>query len=65
MQLTSIEYNAIMQAINNAKDCIAEGLFLEFFCEPFGQPPEGYNEETLLQALNSVEHKIVRDNLPL
>lgn len=60
MQLTVIEYDAIIQAINNAKCAIAEDNFVD----PYGENPNGYTNETLLAALESVEQKIIRDNTP-
>jgi hypothetical protein len=60
MQLTSIEYNAIMQAINNAKACIADDEFID----PYGDNPENWTNENLLAALDSVENKIISHNLP-
>lgn len=60
MNLSSIEYNAIMQAINNAKAAIADDEFID----PYGENPDGYTNETLLEALNSVENKIISANIP-
>ena len=60
MNLTSIEYNAIMQAINNAKSCIADDEFID----PYGEVPDGYTNETLLAALDSAENKIMIANTP-
>ena len=60
MNLTSIEYNAIMQAINNAKAAIHDDEFID----PYGEIPEGYTNETLLAALDSVENKIMIANTP-
>ena len=60
MPLTSIEYNAIMMAINNAKNAIADNGFID----PYAENTDGYTNETLLAALNSVENKIISDNIP-
>ena len=60
MQLTTIEYNAIMEAINNAKAAIADGEFID----PYGEIPDGYSNETLLEALEQVERKIMSYNVP-
>ena len=60
MNLTAIQYDAIMQAINNAKAEIADGTFIDVYAEM----PAGYTDETLLQALNDVENKIISDNIP-
>lgn len=61
MQLTVIEYDAVMQAINNAKAAIADDEFID----PYGENPDGYTNETLLAALESVENKIISENIPL
>lgn len=63
MQLSSIEYNATMQAINNAKAAIADDEFID----PYGEIPDDghtYTNETLLAALNSVEDKLINECLP-
>ena len=60
MQLSTIEYDAIMQAINNAKGAIADDEFID----PYGENPNGYTNESLLEALNHVESKIISDNIP-
>ena len=60
MWLSTIEYDAIMQAINNAKAAIADDEFID----PYGENPDGYTNETLLAALNQVEDKIIRANIP-
>jgi len=59
-QLTSIEYNVIMEAINNAKASLADGDFID----PYAENPDGYTEESLLAALNSVEAKLIEANIP-
>lgn len=60
MNLSSIEYNAIMMAINDAKAAIADNDFLD----PYAENPNGYTNESLLEALNSVENKIMVANVP-
>ena len=60
MNLSSIEYNAIMMAIDNAKNAIQEDSFLP----PYAENPDNYTNETLLKALTSVENKIISDNIP-
>lgn len=55
MQLTKIEYNAIMIAIDKAKDAIGEDTFID----PYAENPDHYTNENLLAALNSVEDKII------
>lgn len=60
MQLTAIQYDAIMQAINNAKAEIATDTFID----PYAENPDGYTNETLLEALNQVEDKIIDANIP-
>jgi hypothetical protein len=60
MQLTSIQYNAIMMAINNAKEMANNGEFLD----PYTENPDGYTNQSLLGALNQVENMIIANNLP-
>lgn len=60
MQLTAIQYDAIMQAINNTKAEIADDTFVD----PYAENPDGYTNETLLEALNQVEDKIIDANIP-
>ena len=56
--MTPIQFDAILQAINHAKAGIEEDTFID----PYGENPDGYNNETLLKALEEVEQKIVSDN---
>lgn len=60
MQLTVIEYDVLMQAIENAKCEIADDEFID----PYAENIEGYTNESLLEALESVEKKIIGDNVP-
>ena len=60
MILTTIEYNAVMQAINNAKAAIADDEFIDYY----GEYPEDYTNETLLAALDSVENKLISECIP-
>lgn len=60
MQLTVIQYDAIMHAINNAKDQIATDTFID----PYAENPDGYTNETLLKALEQVEDMIITANIP-
>lgn len=57
--LSVIEYNVLMQAINNAKDEIANDTFID----PYNNE-EGYTNETLLKALDGVEKYIIEANIP-
>ena len=57
MKLTITEYNTIMMAIDNAKGAIASDEFID-------QNANKYTNDTLLEALNSVENKIISHNLP-
>jgi hypothetical protein len=61
MQLTTIQYDAIMMSIDTAKSAIVEDTFID----PYGDNPNGYTNETLLQALEQVENMIISDNVPL
>lgn len=60
MNLSVIEYNVLMQAINNAKCAIADDEFID----PYAENPDGYTNDSLLQALESAENKIISDNIP-
>lgn len=60
MNLTTIEYDVIMEAINNAKSAIHDDEFID----PYAENPDYYTNETLLAALDSVERKIISDNIP-
>ena len=55
MNLTIEEYNAVMMAINEAREAIADDTFLD----PYGENPEGYTNESLTDALKSAEGKIM------
>lgn len=61
LKLTEIQYNVIMQAINNAKNEIAEDTFID----PYGEIPEGYNNDSLSKALHEVEEKLINTNTPI
>ena len=52
MNLSSIEYNAIMMAIDNAKNAISDDTFLP----PYDENPDNYTNETLLNALKVKNH---------
>ncbi len=60
MTLSVIEYDAIMQAISNAKCEIADDTFID----PYAENIEGYTNETLLAALERVENMIMAANIP-
>jgi len=55
MQLTELEYNVLMQAINNAKASIADGEFID----PYSEHANDYTEEQLSEALETAENKII------
>ena len=60
MKLSVIEYDAIMQAINNYKaELSTRGLGLEW-----AGNEEGYTEESIKEALERVEEFIMVSNLP-
>ena len=61
MKLSSIEYDVIMQAIQDTKASIADDEFID----PYGEAPENYTNENLLAALLRVEEKIISANIPL
>lgn len=60
MTLTTIEYNVIMQAINNAYDEIDDDTFID----PYAEGADEYDNETLREALESVENKLMAVYLP-
>lgn len=60
MNLTSIEYDVIMEAINQARSSIADDEFIDPYAE---QNPE-YTNKTLYEALQRVENKIMLANTP-
>lgn len=59
MNLSVIQYNVIMMAINNARNEILADAFID----PYEQT-EQYTNETLLKALNEVEDLIMTSNTP-
>lgn len=61
MNLTVIQYDVIMEAINQAFNTIAEDNFID----PYAENPDGYTNETLFQALKEVEQQIISENIPL
>ena len=62
MNLSVIEYNAIMMAIDNAKSSIKEDTFLD----PYNTDKDAskYNNTNMLEALNSVEDKLIASSIP-
>lgn len=60
MQLTHIQYDAILQCIEHGRALLKDGDFID----PYAENPEGYTEETLTQALNEVE-KIITSSTPI
>lgn len=58
MQLTDIEYNVVMQALNNAKAEIHDDNFIDYYSEN----ADMYTNEQLLQAIESVEQKLFNIN---
>lgn len=54
MTLTTIEYDAIMAAINNAYAEIKQDMFID----PYSENIEGYTNAALKDALESVEMKL-------
>jgi hypothetical protein len=61
MQLSSIEYNVIMQAIDNAKNAIHADEFINYYDL---ENPDHWTNDNLLAALQRVENKIMSDNVP-
>lgn len=58
MKLSSIQYDVIMQAINNAKAELADGTFIDPYSD------NEYSEKQIEQALNDVENIIIDTNIP-
>lgn len=59
MQLTSIQYDAIMKAIELANDYISNDNFIDYY-----NNEDGYTNETLAKALDEVEVMIIEANIP-
>jgi hypothetical protein len=51
MYLSDIQYNALMIAINNAKDID--------LLDPYAENPDGYTEEQMQYALRTAEQKLI------
>ena len=60
MTLTTIQYDVIMEAINNAKAELAADTFID----PYAEQSPDYTNETLLKALIEVENLIITTNTP-
>ena len=53
-KLTNLEYGNLMQAINNAKNEIAEGTFID----PYNNE-EGITDDQAMESLISAEKKLI------
>ena len=60
LYLSELEYGVIMQAIDNARNAIADDEFID----PYAENVEKYNNEDCLKALESAEQKIMSSNVP-
>jgi hypothetical protein len=60
MKITRTEYDVIMQAISNAKDSILEDTFID----PYDENVEGYTNRSLMDALESIENKLINEYNP-
>ena len=60
MNLSIIQYDVIMMAINEAQNAIIDDTLLD----PYAENPNGYTNETLAIALNEVKDKIINANIP-
>ncbi len=60
-KLSRIQYDVIMQAINNAKAEIKDDEFIDPYAEV---EYEGYNNINLFEALVEVEYIILSSNIP-
>jgi hypothetical protein len=54
MFITNLEYNVLMQALQNAQGQHAEGDFVD----PYAENEEGYTDQDFEVALKSVENKL-------
>lgn len=61
LSLSVIQFDAIMAAINNAKNDIEEDEFISPYAE---LPYPEYTNENLFEALNEVEEKLINYNTP-
>jgi hypothetical protein len=57
MKFSNIQYSALMQAIENAKNAIAVNEFID----PYGENGETYTNENVLAALEEVEDMLISD----
>jgi hypothetical protein len=57
MKFSNIQYSALMQAIENAKNAIA----VDEFIDPYGENGETYTNENVLAALEEVEDMLISD----
>ena len=60
MNLSVIQYDVIMEAINQAKQTIRDENFIDLYCNE-----ENYNHVQLMEALLQVENKLIHANTPL
>lgn len=60
MKITLIEFDVLMKAINNAKDSILEDTFIG----PYDENVEGYTNRSLMDALESIENKLINEFYP-
>lgn len=58
--LTDIEYSALMQAIKNAQ----VEIIYDTFIDPYAEQTDGYNNETVMEALKTAEEKLMQHYLP-
>ncbi len=58
--LTSIQYCAVIIALNNAMSAAADGEFVD----PYGENPDSYTNEDFITALKEAEKIIMHTYLP-
>lgn len=60
MKLTPIQYDVLLQALNNARAELIDDTFID----PYAENPKGYTNATLLKAVGEVEWLIIQDDIP-
>lgn len=58
MHITEIEYNVVMQALNNARASIADNEFIDYYSEN----ADMYTNEEMLVAIETLEQKLFNIN---
>jgi len=59
MKLSTIQYDVMMQAINNAKAEVIDQTFID----PYSEYTNPYSNEEIKKALSDIEIKLIRENI--